>query len=157
MPINYTFYNTNNFEVFCFCPIIIKSSNIILIENDKNNKDTDYFLVGGFDSLKKEGIIKLYKVIYIEELKKNTIEFIQDFIFYEKGKSKRFKGPISCITQSSLDNQILVTCWDGNIYLFDPDIKDYLEYDEQVKNQISFKNYSPSEDIDQKKSIDKNL
>ena len=32
---------------------------------------------------------------------------------------KGFKGPISCIIQSS-SGGILVTCYDGNVYLFSP-------------------------------------
>ena len=144
MPINYTFYNTNNFEVFCFCPITIKSDyeQIINVSVKKDKIYSDYFFVGGFDLFKKEGIIKLFKVIYSEKLKKNRIEFIQDISFFQKEKCKRFNGPISCITQSNIDNKILVTCWDGNIYLFEsPDIKDYLEYDMKVNNKISFKKF----------------
>ena len=54
----------------------------------------------------------------------------------------RFKGPISCITQSSKDKTTLVTCWDGNIYLFEsPDINYYLEFDKQVENRIYFKEF----------------
>ena len=30
--------------------------------------DTDYFLVGGFDLDKREGVIKLFKIIYNDEI-----------------------------------------------------------------------------------------
>ena len=42
------FYDTNNYEVYCFCNIsIMKESNLILEEKKMIN--SDYFLVGGFD------------------------------------------------------------------------------------------------------------
>ena len=136
-PINYIFYCTNNFEVFCFCPISI-FRDIQILENKSNKNDTDYFLIGGFDSVKKKGLIKLYKVIYGEEFNNIRIEFIQDIVLFKK----RFNGPISCMTQSNLDGKILVTCWDGNIYLLDyADIRKYLEYDKQIKEKISFNEF----------------
>ena len=140
IPINYKFYCTNNFEVFCFCPIsTFKDIQILEIKTDK--KDTNYFLVGGFDSIKKKGIIKLYKFIYDENFNKNRIEFIQDIIF-DKKNYIRFNGPISCITQSNIDGKILITCWDGNIYLLEiNDISYYIEYDNQVNNKDSFNKF----------------
>jgi len=113
------FYETENFEVFCFCPLLeIKNKDIF-----KNDQiiESEYFLVGGFDIYKREGLIKLYKVIYYDENEK--IELIQDIII-EKKKRKNdqesftgFKGPISCIIQSP-EKGVLVTCYDGNVYLF---------------------------------------
>ena len=147
----FKFYDTKNFEVYCFCPIFVKGNKENKeiknkkIENDEieNNEienekififadydqkyETEYFLVGGFDLNKNEGLIKLYKVIYSSEIEKTEIEYIQDIIL-EKNKGKYdlecfkgFKGPISCIIQSS-ETEILVTCYDGNVYLFsEPD------------------------------------
>ena len=143
----FKFYDTKNFEVYCFCPIFVKGNKENKeiknkkIENDeienneiKNEKififedyvqkyETEYFLVGGFDLNKNEGLIKLYKVIYFDEIEKTEIKYIQDIIL-EKNKGKYdlecfkgFKGPISCIIQSS-ETEILVTCYDGNVYLF---------------------------------------
>lgn len=63
-------------------------------------------------------MIKLYKVNHKRNFLDTKIEFIEDV---EIEKNKVFKGfyvPISCITQSSFDGKILVTCWDGNVYLF---------------------------------------
>ena len=38
----------------------------------------------------------------------------------------KFNGPINCITQSNIDGKIIITCWNGNIYLFDhPNISNY--------------------------------
>ena len=44
------FYDTSNFEIYCFCPIL-KLENDLNILNKENKKITDskYFLVGGFD------------------------------------------------------------------------------------------------------------
>ena len=61
------FYETYNFEVYCFCQIVIFENNHKNIPNlEINNKEgnkkiiTDYFFVGGFDIEKREGKIKLY-------------------------------------------------------------------------------------------------
>ena len=49
---------------------------------------------------------------------------------------------ISCITQSSIEGRILISCWDGNIYLFDsPDINYYINYDKQVDTKITFNDF----------------
>ena len=83
-------------------------------------------------------MIKLYKILYAQEYDKIKIEYIQDI----KLKDKIFTGPISCITQSSTDGKILITCWDGNIYLFDyPKISYYVEYDEKIENKIEFNTF----------------
>ena len=64
-------------------------------------------------------MIKLYKIIYDENNEKvSSIEYIQDFKSYDN-YFKGFKGPISCITQSKKDGNLLITCWDGNVYLVD--------------------------------------
>ena len=132
------FYHTNNFEVYCFCPISIFNNIKIIIQSNK--KESDYFLVGGFDIKKKKGMIRLYKIIYAKEYDKTKIEYIQDII--SKNKKYKFNGPISCITQSNIDGKIIITCWDGNIYLFDyQDISKYLNYDEQVKEKIQFNKF----------------
>ena len=107
--------------------------------------DTDYFLVGGFDLDRCKGMIKLYKVNYAQKYDQTRIKFIQDIIIDKKDikarnlnlnnydEFKGFKGPINCITQSSKDGAILVSCWDGRIYLFKINIEDYLKYDKNDK------------------------
>ena len=38
------------------------------------------------------------------------------------------------MNQSKKNGKILVTCWDGNVYLFSyPKIEQFLDYDEQMK------------------------
>ena len=133
ITIHKTFYKTSNFEVYCFCNIIKNNNNII--DRNKNDKNySEYVLVGGFDNYKKEGLIKLYKIIYNKDITKIKLEYIQDIqidnIKDKKNKSfKKFKGPIGCITQLS-DGNILICNFDNNIYKFD---KPYIEYIEQME------------------------
>ena len=121
----HSFYNTDYFEVNCFCPILdVKNDNsldddITKEENIKINK-TNYFLVGGFDVEKGEGIIKLYEIVYSEKFNGTTIKYFQDIIIPKNDNFEGFNNPISGITQSKTTGNILVTCWDGNVYLFKP-------------------------------------
>ena len=131
---NYSFYNTGDYEVNCFCPILLKEKKDWerILSNENKFIDTDYFLVGGFNNKNGKGIIKLYKLIR-RDIQNIKIEFIQD-IEIENNKFKGFNGPISCITQSKRSGKILVSCWDGNISLFDyPRIDTFLRYDEKTK------------------------
>ena len=133
--INYFYYDTRNFEVYCFCQIYIldKTNNKILDEN-KITIATDYFLVGGFDKNKGRGIIKLYKIIENKTFLESKIEYIQDIEIEKKEKFKGFKGPISGIIQTKTYGELLVTCWDGNVYLLEkPNIELFLFYD-NLKN-----------------------
>ena len=104
------FYETGDFEVFCFC--LLRNNNTMIDENNK--KDNDYFLVGGYDSINNQGQIKLFKIIYdynhIENIK---IEFIQNI-----SNLFMFKFPINCIIQSSKNGEIIASSWDGTVNLF---------------------------------------
>ena len=128
------FHNTGIFEPYCICPLIVVDLKNIL-DATVEIKETDYFLVGGFEKRRKQGMIKLYKIIYDEKNTKVTsIEYIQDFNSFDND-FQGFKGPVSCITQSKKDGNLLITCWDGNIYLVDrPNIQIYYKQDEQIKN-----------------------
>ena len=147
--INHFFHETNNFEVYCFCPIFLNKGDNILDENPKNM--TNYFFAGGFDPKKKQGVIKIYRLIINENKFCNKIEYIQDCIFENiiknnkennkenskennkennKENKKEYKigyknfspkGPISCITQSNNEEKIIAGCWDGLIYSMDFD------------------------------------
>jgi hypothetical protein len=133
IKVNSYFHNTKIFEPFCICPLVIIDSKKML-ESSVETKETDYFLVGGFEKRRKQGMIKLYKIIYDGNNEKvSSIEYIQDFKSYDN-YFKGFKGPISCITQSKKDGNLLITCWDGNVYLVDkPFIHLYYKQDEQIK------------------------
>ena len=125
---NIKFYNTKDFEVHCFCQIIIIVNNKIF-EKPKIEK-TNYFFVGGFDTKKHKGGIKLYK---IKKNKKEIIEIekIQDIVL--ENEYELFKGPISCIKQSTSNGNILITCWDGNVYLFNPpDLEKFISLETNI-------------------------
>ena len=101
-------------------------------------------MAGGFESAKKKGIIKLFKVIYSYEKSEYRIKFIQDIEANNQydGSIVLFKKPISCITQSSLDKNLLITCWDGNVYSLETlNIESYLKFDELTEKNISLNNF----------------
>ena len=127
--INNPFYDTGNFEVFCFCFILKINSNNDILEKRKKKKiiDTDYFFVGGFNLDKGEGEIKLFKVIYSEKSSDNKIEFVQDIEFERNKDFNGFEGAVSCVIQAKKHNKgyILVTCYSGKVYLLTPPNLDY--------------------------------
>jgi len=135
------FYDTGNFEVNCICPILIienknKNFDNIDIKYRKNIKieNTEYFLVGGFDTEKREGLIKLYKVIYSKEAFNTRIKYFQDINIdiIDNQKFEYFDGPISCIFQSKITGNIIVSCYNGKLYLFTPpNINYYINKDIQ--------------------------
>ena len=48
-----------------------------------------------------------------------------------------FKGPISSMLLSKTDGNIIITSWDGNVYLFSyPNIEYYLKEDENIEKNI---------------------
>ena len=115
--INEKFFDTEEFEVNCFCPIKkIKSGN--------NNYKNNFFLVGGLDTGKRRGVIKIYKII-LNGLEMN-IELLQE-IFFEDSYNEGFEGTINCIVQSKQNGKIWVSCWDKKVYLYsEPNIELYL-------------------------------
>ena len=139
------FMDLRNFEVYCFCPISI-------INKDKNHsmEKTNYFLVGGFEAEKGEGMIKLFKIKkmnnsdnrvaikYIQDIKIETIKIpdknnkkeVKTFLFYG------FERTVSSIIQSKFNGKILITSWEGRDYLCNtPNIKYYLKEDKKRKEE----------------------
>jgi len=126
------FINTGNFEVYCFCHIFIIKNEYILgnEENESVKYHTQYFFVGGFDIDKNEGKIKLYKVIYNKDIKKTKIQYIQDIQIENNKSFNGFRGAITCILQSTINGNILISCFDGNVYLFtEPDVNELINYE----------------------------
>ena len=112
------FCGTENFEVYCFCPLFNSNENINNIYENKFEKKTDYFLVGGFDNDREEGAIKIFKLLYDNtDIEFIDIEFIQDIEFLKNKEFDGFKGPISSLIQSKLKGNILATCYDGKVNL----------------------------------------
>lgn len=124
------FFETNNFEVYCFCQIC-KVDNENPINGELNKKEniklsyTNFVFVGGFDKDKRQGSIQLFKIGHNETFN-YFLEYIEDIIF-ENNEFSGFEGPISCICQSFLFGNIVVTSLDGNIYLFKPPNVDYFD------------------------------
>ena len=108
--------DTENFEVNCFCQI-----------NNEDNYNTKniYFLVGGFEIDKREGMIKLYRLFKNED--NYILEYLQD-IEIDNNDFEIFEGTINCIIQYKKNGKIIVSCCDGKIYCFSkPNIDYYLE------------------------------
>ena len=124
------FENTDNFEVYCFCNIS-KFNNNNISENENNY--TKYIFVGGFDSKNRKGSIKLYKIIYNEDIEKIKLEYIPDIQIdniIKNINSKSFKGFKSPITSIEQDNENILISSDGNIYFFQLNLeKLYLKND----------------------------
>ena len=148
---NKYFYNTGKFEVYCCCQLLKIHNKNPYIKDSKDNdyylyvdkRYTKYFLVGGYDTGKYQGLIKLYKIIINKKNdSKFKIKFIQNIVINKinnnyNGKDcgkMKFYGPISSIIQSEITGNIVATCWDGNIYLFTPPNIEELDEIENSKN-----------------------
>ena len=138
--INNSFYDTGNFEVYCFCPLMKedKGTKLNIFQNNHFLIKTDYFLVGGYDNDRKRGMIKLYKLKYNEN-NETSIEYIQEIKPEKRREFEGFKKPISCMIQSKKDGKIIITSWDGNVYLFsNPKFESFLGSEEEVNNFNNF-------------------
>ena len=114
LEFNEKFYDTGNFEVYCFCKIFFKSEknlNIIQKENE-----TTYFFVGGFDPYIGRGIIKLCKIEDNIEIK-----IIQEITF----NNNILKGPVNCIIQRKNKGNIIISC-SNYIYILSPPNINYI-------------------------------
>ena len=132
------FYDTDYFEVYCFCPIsICKDTKMTDSIKEDTNIINAFFFVGGFDNQKREGKIRLYRVLNSDNIFKTKIEYLQDIEFYKNDENNKkrkitFEGPISCIIQSKEQENILATCYDGNVYLFScPNVSFYDKNEEE--------------------------
>ena len=116
LKINNSIFNTNDFEANCFCQINK--------EENKNNL-SKYLFVGGLDTEKREGAVKLYRLDFSEN--NVSLEYLQD-IEKDNLSFEIFQGTINCIIQlKENDDDILISCMDGNLYLFSkPNIDFYL-------------------------------
>jgi hypothetical protein len=129
------FYDTSSFEPYSFCELkyIYKKT-----EKEIKNFETNYFLVGGFDTIKGIGIIKLYKIIYEYKAYNTKIEYIDDIVF-ENDNFLGFEGPITSMIQSKKTGEILVSCRYGGIYVLSPpNLNYFLYYDEQETQDSSY-------------------
>ena len=118
----YTFHDSDDFEVSCFCPLKIKKHNKM--------QKTNYFLAGGLDESKKEGMIKLYRVQYNEKEGRDKIEIecLQEIVIEANENFKGFNSNIECMMQRQSDGKIYISSSDGYLTLFsEPNLDYYLE------------------------------
>ena len=120
-----SFYETQEFEAHCFCQLSVVTNNNSVnddISKGKNIdiKETEYFLVGGFDLMKRIGCVKLYQLKYDKDNNKINIRYLIDMATENVDEFRGFGMEVSCITQSRITGNLLITCLDGNIYLFKP-------------------------------------
>ena len=123
--LKYKFFDTENFEVYCFCKIY-------LYENQEKNVLIIFFFAGGFDLDERQGVVRLYKLI----IKKNiNIKFLQE-IEIGPEYDDNFEGfdmPVNSITQSQKTGEIVITTIDGGVYLFSkPNIDIYINLDKNI-------------------------
>ena len=110
------YVDLDSFEINCLCQIKIKG------------KNTNYFLIGGLDTEKREGMIKLCKLIYINN--EFNIEILEDVFISNEKNFEGFKSSINNIIQSKDNGKILVSCRDGKVFSFsEPNINYYLKDD----------------------------
>ena len=139
------FYPTDNFEVYCFCPIANKkeeannnlTKNRHRINTQKNTEDNSYsgqinnnririnryyntiefshFLAGGFDIKQKKPLIKLYRLSFNNTTLEPEIEKIQDIEIENKENCNR---PIIRIMQSENFGEILAINSNGDIQAY---------------------------------------
>ena len=110
--INHKFFNTGNFEPYCFSQIF----------------ESVYIMVAGFSLDKRTGMIRLYKI------NKNNYEliYIQDIEIIEEGLNfNRFDMPINNIIQIKDSGKIIITCIDGDIFLFGKPNLDCYNYNQK--------------------------
>ena len=130
------FYDTDSFEIHCICPLLkVENANENYENIDEKHKsnikitDTEYFLVGGFDAEMGEGKIKLYTLIFNEELTDTKIEYLQDIEFEENENFEYFEAPINCIIQSKISGNVLISCYNEKTYLLTPPNFEYYDHE----------------------------
>ena len=66
------------------------------------------------------GCIKLFKIKYNKKENKVNILYIFDIVTENNDEFSGFDMDVSCITQSKITGNLLITCLDGNVFLFKP-------------------------------------
>ena len=111
-----------------------------------------------FDLEKGNGAIKLYKINFKNQTYNITIDLIQDIILEKEKNFENFNGAITSIIQANNTGDFLISCFNGNIYLFSPaNINYFLFYDGEEKKGLNYeeiKNFEKRNKKIQKQSID---
>ena len=106
--IEYKFHNTGNFITHSVCQIKSHKNNI---EIEKNNF-SNLLLLSGYETIKRRGGVKLYKL-----RNKFDVKFLQDIEIYNENYND-FQMPINNITQCEETGRIIMTTMDGGVHLF---------------------------------------
>ena len=76
-------------------------------------------------------MIKLYKVINTSDKSDKfscVLEFLQDIVIEKTNDFNGFKGTVNCMILAKSKRDLIISCWDGNVYCFsEPNISYYLE------------------------------
>ena len=107
---NNKFYNTEDFEVYCFCQIMERpqKADQSKINGIEPTIPTDFFLVGGFDQTRGEGLIKLYKLFDNEDTKQKDIKFLQDIEFKKYAKPEKEEAYKENDETKNMDDTMLI-------------------------------------------------
>ena len=114
------FYDTNNFQIYCLCQIILKQ------QNGAESKfiRTTFFFAGGYDLDKKIGMVKLYQLIDKENME---IKYIQDLDTEEEIYEYEQSINIS-MNNININDEINNKSMDNNIIVRKEEINESLEY-----------------------------
>ena len=136
---NDEFYDTGNFEPFCFSQICIVNKSYEDKKNTYKIYDTNYLFVGGFNQEKGIGEIYLYKINYESPANNITINAIQEIILDKDNNFEGFNGAITSIIQTDDTGNFIISCSDGNIYLFSQANMNYFLFcDEEEKKGLKY-------------------
>ena len=114
------FIETGTFEAYTFCQL-----------KTKNDIQTDYFLVGGYNEEREKGEVKLYKNISNNKKNELEIKFITTLDLKNTNNSNfNENGIINYIIQCKKNKKVII-CSDKNMHIFsEPDF----EFDEELIN-----------------------
>ena len=142
------FHETGNLEPFCFSQILIVNESNEDKKNSSKKIDINYLFVGGFNQEKGIGEIYLYKINYESPTNNITINVIQEIILDKNNSFERFNGEITSIIETDDTGNFIISCSDGNIYLFSPaNIKYFLFYDKEEKKGLNYEDIVFSDKI----------
>ena len=117
------FFDTKDFEVYCFCVLKRRPRIGEMLINDKIDyrNPIGFFLVGGYDNANFEGKIKLFKLF--DENNNKRIKFLQNIeikknLLDSDEIFNGFEGAVSSLIQTKENGEIIASCYDGKVYLF---------------------------------------
>ena len=121
MEIRHKIFDTDNYEVNCFCQIKIK------LKETGEFQNSLFFFAGCFDKSRHLGVVKLFK---FKDEKSLNIRFLQDIENFG-----RFEMPVNTIIQCQKTGRIIITTTDGEIYLYSqPNLNLYMNL--RRKNKV---------------------